>query len=283
MSNQEGQARLKWVGQFRSVVTEYHKHRRPDPFMEWFRAQISAGMLEDAFSKVLIILVDARFDQAGIRAEGALENTITVFSSGLLRRKHIEPNDVPSLEVPPFKKDRSNQNITPSKWARRFRTAYVDLVQKAETISTRKTWSANELLHFLLAKPKPLDLGIKTARLAVRWLHELVPELTIDMSDSGVPVDRNLYRVAARLGIIDPVADKYFGEGSPADNRVQRFAVEAFSQNPSLIDEPMWMEARSKADFGHCHTIPDCEGCIFERICLRKYMTTDPISIGFGG
>lgn len=51
-------------------------------------------------------------------------------------------------------------------------------------------------------------MGVKTTRLAIRWLHELIPELKIDMSDSEVPVDRNLYRVAARLGLIDPNPDK---------------------------------------------------------------------------
>lgn len=29
----------------------------------------------------------------------------------------------------------------------------------------------------------------KTSRLAVRWLHELVPRLSIEMSDFKVPVD----------------------------------------------------------------------------------------------
>jgi endonuclease III len=56
--------------------------------------------------------------------------------------------------------------------------------------------------------------------------------VTIDMSNSKVPVDTLLYRVAARLGIIDPESDTYSGANSPADKMIQQFARRTFPKYP---------------------------------------------------
>jgi len=228
-----------------------------------------------------MILVDARFDQAGMKAENALKNAIAVSNAGLIRRTPIEVGEIPLLDVPPLKVGHTGKAMTASEWIHRFHNAHRVLVQKAEAIAIKKGLSARQLSQILARDPKIPDMGVKTTRLAIRWLYELVPELRIDMSDSEVPVDRNLYRVAARLSLIDPNLDKYFGEGSPADMKLQQFAKETFPRNPSLIDEPMWMEARSQQDGGHCHSTVQCSGCIFERICPRMYPGVDPSGIGY--
>jgi len=124
-------------------------------------------------------------------------------------------------------------------------------------------------------------LGIKTSRLAVRWLHELVSDLKINMSDFKVPVDILVYRVASKLGIIDPHVDKYYGEDSPADLKIQSFAKMLFPTNPWFLDEPLWSSGRQPSEGGHCFpTFPNHDGCIFEKICPKKYVDFDPSKIG---
>ena len=124
-------------------------------------------------------------------------------------------------------------------------------------------------------------LGIKTSRLAVRWLHEMVSDLKIDMSDFKVPIDVLVYRVASRLGLIDPYVDKYYGEDSPADLKIQSFAKMLFPDNPWFLDEPLWSSGRQPSKGGHCFpTFPDHQGCIFEEICPKKYVDFDPSNIG---
>lgn len=82
--------------------------------MHWFREASSKGELRDLFSKVLTILVDGRFDQAGIKAQNALKNTIAVSNAGLIRRTPVELSEIPLLEVPPLKTDHSGNKMTTS-------------------------------------------------------------------------------------------------------------------------------------------------------------------------
>jgi hypothetical protein len=124
-------------------------------------------------------------------------------------------------------------------------------------------------------------LGIKTSRLAVRWLYELIPELNIDISDYKIPIDKLVYRVASRLGIIDPTTENYSGDGSPADLKIQAFAKQAFPANAWYLDEPLWSTGRQVSRGGHCYpTNPNHAGCIFEDICPKHYPDTDPSERG---
>jgi|HubBroStandDraft_1064217.scaffolds.fasta_scaffold04131_5 hypothetical protein len=84
--------------------------------------------------------------------------------------------------------------------------------------------------------PGFLSLAPSVDRLALRWIHELVPDIAVDMRDARVPVDLLVYRVTSRLGIIDPRVDTYAGSGSQADLAIQAFARRCFPQNPTLAD-----------------------------------------------
>jgi hypothetical protein len=124
-------------------------------------------------------------------------------------------------------------------------------------------------------------LGLKTSRLAVRWLHELVPELDIDLSDFTIPVDVLVYRVASRLGIIDPNVDTYTGADSTADRKIQSFAKTLFPDDPWFLDEALWSTGRQPARGGHCYpTAPHCPGCLFDAVCLKQYTDLDPSNVG---
>jgi len=259
------------VKEFRKIIREYYTKPRPDPFLDWFKEQEKAGVFQSLFEKVLIVIVDARFDQA-TKAENALENTKRVFEAGLIRKEPAKLNEVPDL-IPVA-------DTTSKKWAENFFLAHRMMIKYAEDIIEGRRWTAEELVKKIQKVPY---LGPKTSRLCVRWLHELIGDLEIDMSSYKVPIDRLLYRVACRLGIVNPYKEKYWVgyEGGPADEKIQNFAREAFPENPGLIDEPMWSEGRMPQDGGHCYPKnPIHYGCLFESVCPKKYDDVDPSRIG---
>ena len=262
----------EWLDRFRNIILRYNEQRISDPFMAWFREQNQKGALASDFERILIILIDARFDQQ-TTAEKALENTKRVFKAGVLK-KQPKRNEIPLL-IP-------RQRMTAERWADLFYAAVPKLHRLAIRIGEKREWSAEGLLSLMRsAGCKVPYLGVKTSRLAVRWLHELVSDLKIGMSDFKVPIDVLVYRVASRLGLIDPYVDKYYGEGSPADLKIQSFAKMLFPDNPWFLDEPLWSSGRQSSKGGHCFpTFPDHGGCIFEEICPKKYVDFDPSKIG---
>ena len=101
------------------------------------------------------------------------------------------------------------------------------------------------------------------------------------MSDFKIPIDILVYRVASRLGIIDPDLDKYFEDESPGDLKIQSFAKMLFPDDPWYLDEPLWSTGRQRVDGGHCFPRnPEHRGCIFEEICAMKHLDVDPSTIG---
>lgn len=262
----------EWIAQFREIVLAYNRQRISDPFMEWFRLQDRLGLFTNNLERILAILIDARFDQQTL-AENALENTKRVVQAGALKRP-LERNEIPLL-IP-------RQRMTAENWSELFSTGLPLLRRLAVQIERQQVWGADELLGLMRSSSYRVPyLGVKTSRLAVRWLHELVPHLQIDMSDFKVPVDVLVYRVASRLGIIDPHRDHYSGEGSPADVKIQLFAQKLFPDNPWFLDEPLWSTGRRVSDGGHCFpTRPSHRGCIFAEICPKKHLDVDPSEIG---
>ena len=63
--------------------------------------------------------------------------------------------------------------------------------------------------------------------------------MEVDFSDTSISIEESLYRVASRLGIVDPHFDYYQGRNSMGDIKIQSFAKMAFPQNPIKIEEPM--------------------------------------------
>jgi endonuclease III len=260
-----------WLNHFRKTIITYNENRAPDPFMIWFRKKDAEGFFEGDFERVLTILIDARFDQR-TTAENALENTVEVVKRGALK-KLLATSDVPSL-IP-------RQNVTAEQWADLFCSSLSKLRALSTRIVTQKDWDAAQLLESMRNEFRVPYLGTKTARLAVRWLHELVPGTKIDMSTYKIPIDTLVYRVWCRLGIIDPNIDKYSGENSPADLKIQAFVAKVSPEKPWLLDEPLWSTGRQPNRGGHCYpTNPNCVGCLFEGICQKGSLDADPSLLG---
>ena len=265
----------EWLSKFREVIIDYTRDRAPDPFMIWFRRKDSEGFFADDFERVLAILIDARFDQR-TTADKAFQNTIAVVKLGVLRRS-LSREELPLL-IP-------RQNVTAERWTDLFYLSLPKLHDLAKQILNRREWDAADLIDFMQyhsgRKRRVPWFGVKTVRLAVRWLHELVPALRIDMATYKIPVDSLIYRVSCRLGIIDPNKDKYFGEDSPADLKIQSFVKQMFPDRPYILDEPLWSTGRRAVNGGHCFPQnPNCYGCLFESICPKKFLDVDPEKLG---
>lgn len=264
----------------RQVIEKYHRslqwdpalRQYRDPFIEWYGA-VATGPETDLQLRILLILVNARFDQ-GTVAERALDNTRRIFKAGLLHRDEVSLEDIPRLNT--------RLRMGAERWRELFRQSLPQLKQLSSRIAEVRCWTAGALLDLITGMKIPY-FGPKTARCAVRWLSELVGDLTVDMKDSEVPIDRLVYRVAARLGIIDPEFDKYLGPGSPAHQKIQQAARHLFPQNPSLMDEPFWMMGRQPRNGGFCYPQrPACDaGCLFSEFCPRLYADRDPNAIGY--
>lgn len=261
----------------RDVIEGYHdrlrwdatKQQHRDPFIDWFQR---LDIIEPS-ARVLIVLINARFDQ-GTLAERALENTRMVLDAGILDQESVTLDAIPLLKT--------RQRVRPERWRELFWRSLPILRRLAREIVARRFWRAQELIDVIRAARVPW-FGPKTTRLAVRWLSELVPDVQIDMRDSEVPVDSLVYRVAARLGVVDPIAERYTGPGSPGHASIQRVARDLFPENPSLMDEPLWMMGRKSGNGGFCYpTSPACDqGCIFKTICSRLWLDQDPAALGY--
>jgi hypothetical protein len=260
-----------WLAKFRDVIITYMRNRKPDPFMKWFHRKDSNGFYSDDFERVLTILIDARFDQM-TTAEKALENTKTAVEAGCLK-KAVGQNELPSL-IP-------RQYFAAEEWTESFVRALPNLHLMARRIAAQKSWRAYELFDLMLDEIRAPYLGVKTTRLAVRWLHELVPNLEIDMTTYEIPIDRLVYRVSCRLGLLDPNIEKYSARGSVADVKIQALVKRLLPEKPWFFDEPLWSSGRKAINGGHCYPRnPSCSGCLFESICPRRFAECDPAELG---
>jgi len=261
----------EWRAKFKDIIMAYARNRAPDPFMTWFRQKNSEGFFANDFERVLVVLIDSRFNQ-NTTAETALQNTIAVVEQGSLKRL-INREELPLLNTTQYK--------TAEKWTDLFFRSLPRLHELARRIVAQREWDAAELFRLMLRDIRVPFLWVKTSRLAVRWLHELIPSLSIDMTSYKIPIDRHTYRVATRLGIIDPNLDKYLGDDSSADLRIQSFVRQISPDKPWLLDEPLWATGRKAANGGHCFPQgPNCKGCIFESICPRKFLDIIPEKVG---
>ena len=120
---------------------------------------------------------------------------------------------------------------------------------------------------------------------SVRWMHELMPGVVkIDFSNVRLNIEESLYRVASRLGVVDPQFDYYQGIGSMGEIKIQSFAKDTFPQYPLMIEAPMIWVGKKEEEGGHCFpTQPQCQGCLFERFCPRLYLTFNPSAKGMRG
>jgi hypothetical protein len=185
-----------WLRRFKEIIIVYNENPAPDPFMNWYRQKDSEQFFANDFQRVSAILIDARFDQR-TTAEKALENTIAVVNSGALERL-VTKNEIPLLTP--------RQNVTAEEWTDLFCSALPKLHLLSSKIIAQKEWDASELLDAMKSEFRVPYLGTKTARLAVRWLHELVSSVKIDMLTYKIPIDSLVYRVWSRLGVMTRVS-----------------------------------------------------------------------------
>ncbi len=256
-----------WIEHFRDAVRAFYQ-RPKDIFSIWFEERRKEGELKEALHAVLTILVHSRFDQ-GSRSIKALENTQRVCR--LVAQSNLLLDEIPRLEETPF--------ISGEVWRELFHRALPKIQQIGRTILERNKWKGFELERLIQVIP---HMGHRNSRLAARWLSGLIPDVVeIDFSDTPVTVEESFYRVASRLGIIDPHFDHYQGTNSMANVKIQSFSKTAYPQNPLEVEEPMDWTGGTEERGGHCFPVrPRCEGCLFESFCPKLYISFDPAEKG---
>jgi hypothetical protein len=261
----EGPPLFTWLESFRNSIERYYQKPR-DIFSIWFEEHRRGDEFADSFRCLLTILVHARFDQMD-QSEKALENTERVFR--LIVQPNLSLEEIPPLEGMKF--------FSGENWRELFYRAIPKVQEVAKDIFEKKRWGALELERLIQVIP---HMSEKNSRLAVRWMKELIPDvIEIDFSTTLISIGESLYRVASRLGVVDPYFDYYQGRNSMGDIKIQSFAKEAFPHDPIKIEEPMnWVGGE---EGGHCFpTQPRCEGCLFETFCPKLYFLFDPSEKG---
>jgi hypothetical protein len=256
-----------WIEHFREAVQTFYQKPR-DIFSIWFEECRKEGEFKDSLHALLTILVHSRFDQ-GSQSIKALENTQRV--SRLIVQPNLLLDEIPPLEETPF--------VSGELWRELFHRALPKVQQIGKTILERSTWKGFELECLIQVIP---HMGLPNSRTAIRWFKELIPDvLEVDFSDTPVTVGEGFYRVASRLGVVDPHFDHYQGRNSMADVKIQSFARMAFPRNPLEVEEPMTWMGRAEEHGGHCFPIqPKCEGCLFETFCPKLYVHFNPAEKG---
>ena len=256
-----------WIEHFREAVQAFYQKPR-DIFSIWFEECRKEGEFRDSLHALLTILVHSRFDQ-GSQSIKALENTQRVFR--LIVQPNLLPDEIPPLEETSF--------VSGEVWRELFHRALPKVQQIGKTILERSTWKGFELECLVQVIP---HMSYQNSRTAIRWFKELIPDiLEVDFSDTPVMVGEALYRVASRLGIVDPHFDHYQGRNSMADLKIQSFARMAYPLNPPKVEEPMACMGRTEERGGHCFPVqPRCEGCFFETFCPKLYVHFDPSEKG---
>ncbi len=256
-----------WVEDFRSSVEGYYQKHR-ELFSSWFNSCRHSEGLDHPYRSALTILTHARFNQKN-QSEKALENTQKVFR--LLHQSNLSLEQIPPLEGTPF--------FTGENWRELFHRAIPKLQQVANQLIEKKQWNAPDLERLIQIIP---HMGDRNSRLAIRWIHELIPEeVDIDASTIPISIGESLYRVGARLGVVDPHFDTVQGKNSIGDLKIQAFARMAFPQFPWKIEEPMTWIGTGDGGAGYClPTQPQCEGCLFETFCPKLYSDFNPSEKG---
>ena len=255
-----------WMEEFRNSIDAYYQKPR-GIFITWFRAEREGGGFIHSLHSLLTVLVYSRFDQMS-HSEKALENVQRVF------RLCIQP-DLTLEQIPPLE---GTEFFPAEDWRVLFHRAIPKLQQVSNTIFEKGQWEALDLERLIQVIP---HMSYKNSRMAVRWVHELIPDIiTIDFSNAPISVGDSLYRVASRLGVVDPECDFYQGENSIGDLKIQSFAKTVFPQDPLKIEEPMTWVGR-KEEGGHCFpNQPRCTGCLFEAFCPKLHSHFNPSDNG---
>jgi hypothetical protein len=258
---------FSWIGSFRDAVETFYQTPH-DIFSIWFEECRGKGKFKNSLHSLLTILVHSRFDQ-GTQPIRALGNTQRVFR--LIVQPNLLLDEVPSLEGTSF--------VSGEVWRDLFRLALRKIHQIGNAVLEKNKWDVIDLERLIQVIPQ---IGNQNSRMAIQWMSELIPDVVeIDFSGTPVAVGKGLYRVAARLGIVDPDFDDYQGRNSMGNTKIQSFAITAFPINPLKVEKPMAWVGSGEERGGHCFPIqPWCEGCLFETFCPRLCVQFDPSEKG---
>ena len=251
----------------RSVEIYYEAH--PDHFVEWIETRKREKGVEGTLHCLVAILVHARFDQM-TKPEKALENTHKV--AHLILQPNVSLEEIPSLE--------GTRYFSGDHWKLLFHRALPRIQNIAREIVGKEQWKARELEQLIQIIP---HMSPETSRRAVRWIQRLrIGRIEIDFSEALILLGGALYRVAARLGVVDPQFDYCEGPHSMGDVKIQTFARAAFPEDPLKIEEPMaWLGMGTSEDGGSCApAYPHCERCLFSGFCPKHYLQLDPAEKG---
>ncbi len=255
-----------WIGEFRAAIETYDQYQK-EGFSLWIKNLQMENLIESPYHLLVILLTYCRFNQKG-DDENALQNTQRVFP--LLLRSNLTMEEVPELEGTPY--------FSPEVWRSLFFRALPKIREAARAILDQREWKAEELERFFQIIPQ---MGLPNSRWMVRVIQKWIPEkIEIDFSGSSVIIGEGLYRVASRLGIVNPFFDFYQGKNSMGDLKIQSFAKLVFPENPMRIEEPMEQLGKEGKE-GHCFPVePDCQGCMFESFCPKFYKEINPSEKG---
>ncbi len=258
---------LAWIESFKNVLETYYQ-KSPDMFSIWFEERRRRGDFKGSSHTLLTILVHSRFEQGHLPVK-ALENTKRVF--GLIVQPNLPLGQIPALEGTPF--------ASGEVWTDLFHRALPKIQQIGNAVLEKNKWSALDLERLIQVIP---HMGSQNSRKAIQWTNALIPDvLEVDFSCTAVTVGKGLYRVASRLGVVDPHVDLYEDPHSTADAKIQSFAKAVFPENPRKVEEPMASMGRGEEQGGHCFPIqPWCEGCLFEAFCPKLCVDFDPSENG---
>jgi hypothetical protein len=266
-AKEESPPYFSWLETFRNTVEKFYQRPR-DIFLTWFEEYQKEGRFINSLHALLTILVYSRFNQGNPTLQ-ALENTQRVFP--LVLQSNLLLEEFPTLEATPFESGEV--------WKDLFHRALPKILQIGKAILEKGEWNAFELERLIQIIP---HMGHPQSRLAIRSIHELIPDMVkVDFSNTLVVIEESLYRVASRLGIVDPLFDTFQGRNSMGDIKIQSFARTVFPENPVKVEEPMTGMGLEEERGGHCFpTQPRCEGCLFEIFCPRLYLHFNPSEKG---
>jgi hypothetical protein len=261
---------FSWIGYFRNVVETFYQTPR-DPFSVWFEECQEKNDFKNSLHGLLTILVHSRFYQ-GSESIKALENTQKLFQ--LIVQPNVVLDQIPPLAGTSF--------VSGEVWRDLFQRALPKVHQVGNAIFERKTWNAFDLERMIQVIPQ---MGHQNGRMAIQWINALISDaVEIDFSDSRVTIGEGLYRVASRLGIVNPYLDSFEGGNSVGDKKIQSFAITAFPRHPAKVERPMALMGGPEEQGGRCFPVqPWCEGCLFKVFCPKLYLDLNPSEKGMRG
>jgi hypothetical protein len=254
---------FSWMGHFRDAVEAFYQTSR-DAFSVWFEECRKKGDFKNSLHGLLTILVHSRFCQ-GSESTKAFKNTQELFQ--WIVQPNLLLDQAPALEGTSF--------VSGEAWRDLLQRALPKVHQIGNAILEKKAWDASDLERMIQVVPQ---MGQQNSRMAIRWINELIPDTVgVDLSHTRITIGEGLYRVASRLGIVNPHLDHYENGNSMGDTKIQSFAIKAFPHDPAKVEKPMASMGGAEEQGGHCLPVqPWCEGCLFKTFCPKLYLDFDP-------